>query len=83
MLFSDYLEYHTDTTVRFVATLTRTMAVECDKVGYHKKFKLEGSIATSNLVRCDYMFDCLCVSLSVWSHVQTVTKYEPLSNIIT
>lgn len=45
------MEYHTDTTVRFVATLTRDATAECEKVGYHKKFKLEGSVTTSNLVR--------------------------------
>jgi DNA topoisomerase-2 len=50
----DCMEYHTDTTVRFVLNLTKETAAECEKVGYHKKFKLEGSVTTSNLVLFDH-----------------------------
>ncbi len=48
---SDYKEYHTDTTVRFVVNLSTAKMEEAEKVGFHKKFKMEGSINTSNMVR--------------------------------
>ena len=49
-LYSDYKEYHTDTTVKFVVTVTGEKMQEAETVGFHKKFKLESSINTSNLV---------------------------------
>ena len=48
----DYKEYHTDTTVRFVVTLSAEKLQEAEAAGLHKKFKLESAINTSNLVRC-------------------------------
>lgn len=50
---SDYKEYHTDTTVKFVVTLSADKMMEAEAVGYHKKFKLESSLNTSNLVLFD------------------------------
>ena len=52
-LCSDYKEYHTDTTVKFVVTLSADKMMEAEAVGYHKKFKLESSLNTSNLVLFD------------------------------
>lgn len=49
-LFSDYKEYHTDTTVKFVVTLTAEKMEEARAAGIHKKFKLESAINTSNMV---------------------------------
>ena len=51
LVCSDYKEYHTETTVKFVVTLTESNMEEAEKIGFHKKFKLEASIATSNMVR--------------------------------
>lgn len=51
---SDYKEYHTDTTVKFVVTLTAEKMQEAEAVGFHKKFKLESSLNTSNLVLFDH-----------------------------
>ena len=48
---SDYKEYHTDTTVKFLVSMTQAKMEEAEAVGFHKKFKLEGSLNTSNLVR--------------------------------
>ncbi len=48
---SDYKEYHTDTTVKFVVTMTADKLSEAETVGFHKKFKLESNINTTNLVR--------------------------------
>lgn len=50
VLYSDYKEYHTDTTVKFVVTLTEDKLREAQEIGIHKKFKLESSINTSNMV---------------------------------
>ena len=49
-LYSDYKEYHTDTTVKFVVHLTADKMAEVERVGYHKKLKLETYLNTSNLV---------------------------------
>ena len=50
---SDYKEYHTDTTVKFVVTLSQEKMQEVERIGFHKKFKLESSLNTSNMVRDD------------------------------
>ena len=50
VLYSDYKEYHTDTTVKFVVTLTEDKLREAQEIGIHKKFKLESSINKSNMV---------------------------------
>ena len=47
---SDYKEYHTDTTVKFVVTLSQEKMQEAERIGFHKKFKLESSLNTSNMV---------------------------------
>ena len=52
-MYSDYKEYHTDTTVKFVVTLSPEKMQEAETVGFHKKFKLESSLNTSNLVLFD------------------------------
>lgn len=47
---SDYKDYYTDTTVKFVLSLTEDKLAEAEQGGLHKKFKLEGAINTSNMV---------------------------------
>jgi DNA topoisomerase-2 len=49
----DYKEYHTDTTVHFVVTLTAEQMAEAEKEGIEKKFKLATSISTTNMVCFD------------------------------
>ena len=66
--FSDYKEYHTDTTVKFVITLTESKMSEAESVGFHKKFKLETAVNTTNLV-------CTCV------HVCTLYTYRSIISI--
>ncbi|XP_065897461.1 DNA topoisomerase 2-alpha-like isoform X2 [Dysidea avara] len=51
---SDYKEYHTDTTVKFVVTLSEQKMSEAEKAGFYKKFKLEGYLNTSNMVLFDH-----------------------------
>ncbi len=46
----DYKEHHTDTTVSFTITLTEDQMRDALAVGLDKKFKIETSICTSNMV---------------------------------
>ena len=48
--FSDYKEYHTDVTVKFILSMTEDKLAEAEQTGLHKKFKLESTISTSNMV---------------------------------
>ena len=45
----EYREYHTDTTVKFIVTLSQEKMLEAERIGIHKKFKLETTISTSKL----------------------------------
>lgn len=49
----DYKEYHTDSKVKFVVTLTEENMREAELVGLEKKFKLVSSLSTSNIVCFD------------------------------
>ena len=48
--YRDYKEYHTDVTVKFVLNMAEDKVAEAEATGLHKKFKLEASINTSNMV---------------------------------
>ncbi|XP_049267876.1 DNA topoisomerase 2-beta [Rhipicephalus sanguineus] len=52
-LISDYKEYHTDTTVRFVVTMTEDKLAKAREEGLHKTFKLQTSLTTSSMVLFD------------------------------
>lgn len=47
---SDYKEYHTDVTVKFILSMTEDKLAEAEQAGLHKKFKLESTISTNNMV---------------------------------
>jgi len=49
----DYKEYHTDTSVHFVITMTKEQMAEAEKEGIEKKFKLSSTINTTNMVCFD------------------------------
>lgn len=49
----DYKEFHTDTTVHFRLTLTPEQMLDAEQTGLIKKFKLEASVATSNMMLFD------------------------------
>ncbi|GAA5863655.1 hypothetical protein JCM3774_001204 [Rhodotorula dairenensis] len=49
----DYKEYHTDTTVHFVVTLTTAGKEAIEKDGLEKVFKISGKVNTSNMVCFD------------------------------
>jgi len=68
-IITDYKEYHTDTTVRFVVKMLpeKLRAAELDG-GMHKLFKITTQILTSNLV----LFD----------HMGCIKKYECVQDIL-
>ena len=53
-LFSDYREYNTDTTVRFVATVMENQTDMVESDGPHKVFKLQSTISINSMVRSCY-----------------------------
>ncbi|XP_065661520.1 DNA topoisomerase 2-alpha isoform X4 [Hydra vulgaris] len=55
---TDYKEYHTDATVKFVITMTPEQMVKAEEEGLHKKFKLLSSINLSCMVLFDE-FGCI------------------------
>ncbi|KAM0790561.1 hypothetical protein ACM66B_004430 [Microbotryomycetes sp. NB124-2] len=52
-VIKDYKEYHTDTTVHFVITLSEAGKSLVKKEGLEKAFKMTGKISTSNMVMFD------------------------------
>ena len=49
-IISDYKEYHTDATVKFVVTMSANNMADAVATGIHKKFKLGSGISTNNMV---------------------------------
>lgn len=52
-VISDYKEYHTDTTVRFVVTVPEAKVGELEDKGLHNIFKLQETFSTTNMVMFD------------------------------
>lgn len=52
---SDYKEYHTDTTVRFVVTMSAEKLKQAMDQGIHKTFKLQTSLSTTGMVLFDHL----------------------------
>lgn len=49
-LITDYKEYHTDTTVRFVIKMTEERLREAEAAGLHKVFKLQTLLTCHSMV---------------------------------
>ncbi|XP_041942216.1 DNA topoisomerase 2-alpha [Alosa sapidissima] len=62
-LITDYKEYHTDATVRFVIKMTEEKLREAEAAGLHKVFKLQNPITCVN-------------SMVLFDHVGSLKKYE-------
>ncbi|XP_034017358.1 DNA topoisomerase 2-beta [Thalassophryne amazonica] len=54
-LITDYKEYHTDTTVKFVVRLSEEKLAQAEAVGLHKVFKLQSSLTCNSMVLFDHM----------------------------
>lgn len=52
-LITDYKEYHTDSTVRFVVKMTEERLREAEAVGLHKVFKLQNPLTCNSMVKTD------------------------------
>lgn len=50
-LITDYKEYHTDTTVKFVVKMSEEKLAEAEAVGLHKVFKLQTNLTCNSMVR--------------------------------
>lgn len=54
MFFLIDLEYHTDTTVRFVVKLSQAQFVKFQEAGLHKSFRLQETFKLTNMVLFDH-----------------------------
>lgn len=66
-LITDYKDYHTDTTVRFVVKMTEEKLREAEAAGLHKVFKLQSPLT--------------CNSMVLFDHVGSLKKYESVQDI--
>uniref|UniRef100_A0A3B1JLS1 DNA topoisomerase 2 n=1 Tax=Astyanax mexicanus TaxID=7994 RepID=A0A3B1JLS1_ASTMX len=67
-LITDYREYHTDSTVRFVVKMTEERLIEAEAAGLHKVFKLQSPLT--------------CTSMVLFDHVGSLKKYEFVQDIL-
>uniref|UniRef100_A0AAY4DLJ2 DNA topoisomerase 2 n=1 Tax=Denticeps clupeoides TaxID=299321 RepID=A0AAY4DLJ2_9TELE len=67
-LITDYKEYHTDSTVRFVVKMTEERLREAEAAGLHKVFKLQNPLT--------------CYSMVLFDHVGSLKKYETVQDIL-
>ncbi|KAJ7313562.1 hypothetical protein JRQ81_005053 [Phrynocephalus forsythii] len=67
-LITDYKEYHTDTTVKFLVKMSEQKLAEAEAAGLHKVFKLQTPLSCNNMV----LFD----------HVGCLKKYETAEDIL-
>ncbi|XP_059181316.1 DNA topoisomerase 2-alpha isoform X2 [Centropristis striata] len=67
-LITDYKEYHTDTTVRFVIKMTEEKLREAEVAGLHKVFKLQSPLT--------------CNSMVLFDHVGSMKKFESVQDIL-
>lgn len=49
-LISEYKEYHTDSTVKFVVRMSEEKLAQAEAVGLHKVFKLQSSLTCNSMV---------------------------------
>ncbi|CAJ0964566.1 unnamed protein product [Ranitomeya imitator] len=67
-LISDYKEYHTDATVKFVVKMTEEKLAQAEAAGLHKVFKLQTTLT--------------CNSMVLFDHMGCLKKYETVQDIL-
>uniref|UniRef100_A0A3Q3VN89 DNA topoisomerase 2 n=1 Tax=Mola mola TaxID=94237 RepID=A0A3Q3VN89_MOLML len=67
-LITDFKEYHTDTTVRFVVKMSEEKLREAEAAGLHKVFKLQSPLT--------------CNSMVLFDHVGSLKKYDSVQDIL-
>ena len=50
-LITDYKEYHTDSTVKFLVRMSEEKLIQAESAGLHKVFKLQSSLTCNSMVR--------------------------------
>lgn len=66
-LFRDYKEYNTDTTVRFVISMSPDKLDKAEDEGLHKVFKVQSSLSINSMVSTNQRFFRLICILSGFS----------------
>ncbi|XP_021370186.1 DNA topoisomerase 2-alpha-like isoform X2 [Mizuhopecten yessoensis] len=54
VMITDYKEYHTDTTVKFVVKMTAEKMAQAEDTGLHKVFKLQTNLSQNTMVLFDH-----------------------------
>ncbi|XP_061873943.1 DNA topoisomerase 2-alpha isoform X2 [Colius striatus] len=54
-LITDYKEYHTDTTVKFIVKMAEGKLAEIESAGLHKVFKLQTNLTCNSMVLFDHV----------------------------
>uniref|UniRef100_A0A7N4PME3 DNA topoisomerase 2 n=1 Tax=Sarcophilus harrisii TaxID=9305 RepID=A0A7N4PME3_SARHA len=67
-LITDYREYHTDTTVKFIVKMTEEKLAQAEHAGLHKVFKLQTNLT--------------CNSMVLFDHVGCLKKYDTALDIL-
>ncbi|KAI1902419.1 hypothetical protein AGOR_G00044570 [Albula goreensis] len=67
-LITDYKEYHTDATVKFVVRMNEEKLAEAEAAGLHKVFKLQSSLT--------------CNSMVLFDHMGCLKRYESVNDIL-
>lgn len=97
-LITDFKEYHTDTTVRFVVKMSEEKLREAEAAGFHKVFKLQNPLTCNSMVTratpirhsgnsesrpsCS-LFNSLFPGFQVlFDHVGSLKKYESVQDIL-
>ncbi|XP_076089430.1 DNA topoisomerase 2-alpha-like isoform X1 [Mytilus galloprovincialis] len=52
---TDYKEYHTDSTVKFIVKMTPEKLAQAEETGLHKLFKLQSTISATSMVLFDHL----------------------------
>lgn len=93
-LITDFKEYHTDTTVRFVVKMPEAKLREAEAAGFHKVFKLQNPLTCNSMVMVPHPSDILvtvnCALFNslrpgfqvLFDHVGSLKKYESVQEIL-
>lgn len=93
-LITDFKEYHTDTTVRFVVKMSQENLQKSEADGLHKVFKLQNPLTCNSMVSWSYTHVANQANLVLFliplfpgfqvlfDHVGTLKKYDSVQDIL-
>ncbi|CAG11670.1 unnamed protein product, partial [Tetraodon nigroviridis] len=77
-LISDYKEYHTDTTVKFLVRMSEEKLAQAEAAGLHKVFKLQSSLTCNSMVTaCFHRPEHV-----LFDHMGCLKRYESVQDIL-